>query len=112
LNPNFYLNIFIVHSAKNITPAFQKLERNNIAVKELTYCHRPLGLARCRRSRQRHRQFASLARGLIAGQPNAEESGDGDHPQGHLAQADHFFEGWGHQFFVAGIQVKVRDLDS
>ena len=70
----------------------------------MTYCHRPLGLARCRRSRQRHRQFASLARGLIAGQPNAEAVGgfvadtkfDGD-PQ--------FFHGRG--FYDAPFDVTV-----
>ena len=49
---------------------------------------------------------------LISCQPDSQERGDGEHPQGHSAQADHLFKGFGNQFFVAGIQVEVLDLDS
>ena len=58
---------------------------------------------------------ATLAAGpspLVAGEPYSEEQGDGDHPHGHLAQADNFLEGLRHEFFVLRTQIQIGDMDS
>ena len=49
---------------------------------------------------------------LEAGEPDAQEQGDDYQPQGHFTQAGNFFERLRHLFFIAGIQVEVRDLNS
>ena len=49
---------------------------------------------------------------LESGEPDAKKKRYGHQCQSHATESDHFFQGCGNKFFIFGIEIKIRDLDS